>query len=187
MQKRGVGTDQQSNWTNTSSAIEAATMEPHDTINRIVSQECYSNADVSRLRSLTEDYPNDARLWDVLGDITQLVDGPITDRTASLECYKRSIACDPEYAPAHESLGYGTTSKPNSNWQHNTFNMRSTTAEGILHSSGVPACSNNWGAQTKRDLPWIVAATNRTRRSWICERRLLMGFGHPMQNEGGDG
>ncbi len=81
-------------------------MEPHDTINRIVSQECYSNADVSRLRSLTEDYPNDARLWDVLGDITQLVDGPITDRTASLECYKRSIACDPEYAPAHESLGY---------------------------------------------------------------------------------
>ena len=81
-------------------------MEPHDTIDRICRQECYSNADLSRLRSLTEVYPDDARLWDVLGDITQLVDGSFTDRSESLECYKRSIACDPEYAPAHESLGY---------------------------------------------------------------------------------
>ncbi len=81
-------------------------MEPHDTINRIRNQELYSTADVARLRSLTKYYPNDARLWDVLGDITQLVDAPITDRTESLECYKRSIACDPLYAPAHESLGY---------------------------------------------------------------------------------
>jgi tetratricopeptide (TPR) repeat protein len=81
-------------------------MEPHDTIDRICRQECYSNADLSRLRSLTEVYPDDARLWDVLGDITQLVDGSSADRSESLECYKRSIACDPEYAPAHESLGY---------------------------------------------------------------------------------
>ena len=127
-------------------AIRSATMEPHDTIDRICRQECYSNADLSRLRSLTEVYPDDARLWDVFGDITQRVDGSSADRSESLECYKRSIACDPEYAPAATSpLVIGTTSKPVSSWQHNTFDLRSTMAEEILHSSGTPVCSNNSG------------------------------------------
>ncbi len=81
-------------------------MEPNDTINRIRNQECYSTADVARLRSLTGDYPNDARLWNFLGDVTQLVDAPITDKIEPLDCYQRSIACDPVYAPVDESLGY---------------------------------------------------------------------------------
>jgi tetratricopeptide (TPR) repeat protein len=81
-------------------------MEPDDTIDAIREKETWTLADVERLRALTVTYPNDSYLWDVLGDIAQMVDSEALPDDFSLQCYLAAVAADPSYSPAHESLGH---------------------------------------------------------------------------------
>lgn len=81
-------------------------MEPDDTIDSIREQETWTIAHVERLRALTVTYPEDSYLWDVLGDISQMIDSESTTNDFSLQCYLTAIAADPAYWPAHESLGH---------------------------------------------------------------------------------
>ena len=81
-------------------------MEPEDTIGSIRDQETSTIADVERLRALTVKFPKDSYLWDVLGDISQMIDSESVTSDFSLQCYLTAIAADPTYWQAHESLGH---------------------------------------------------------------------------------
>ena len=81
-------------------------MEPDDTIDAIRKQDSFTTADVDRLRSLTEQFPDDPYLWDMLGDISQLADGWTLGDDFALQCYLAAVAAAPNYAPAHDSLGH---------------------------------------------------------------------------------
>ena len=81
-------------------------MEPDNTIDAIRSKDAWTPADVERLRDLTESYPDDPYLWGILGDIAQMVDRSAIGNGYSLQCYLNAVAADPNYGPAHNSLGY---------------------------------------------------------------------------------
>ncbi|TWT79655.1 hypothetical protein CA13_10610 [Planctomycetes bacterium CA13] len=81
-------------------------MEPDDTIDAVRRKDIITLADVECLRTLTRTHPRDPYLWDVLGDIIQLADNQFAERYDSLDCYLNAIDADPEYGPAHNSLGY---------------------------------------------------------------------------------
>lgn len=81
-------------------------MEPDATIDEIRRKDALTDKDVGRLRSLTRAYPRDPYLWDVLGDIIQLVDGPSPTSFSSLLCYLNAIEADPTYGQAYSSLGH---------------------------------------------------------------------------------
>jgi tetratricopeptide (TPR) repeat protein len=80
-------------------------MEPFETIDRIRNHDSYSARDVEDLTSLTQVYPDEPELWDVLGDVMQACneDRPIED---SMKCYIKALECDESYAPAYESIGW---------------------------------------------------------------------------------
>jgi tetratricopeptide (TPR) repeat protein len=80
-------------------------IEPFETLDRIRAKNAFSDSDVALLRGLTETHPNEPELWDFLGDLMQVCEShyPIE---ASIDCYRRAIACDGMYAPAYESMGW---------------------------------------------------------------------------------
>ncbi len=81
-------------------------MEPDDTIEAIRAKDVFTSTDVDCLRALTQQYPDDAYLWDVMGDVSQLVDLSSVGSEFARMCYLQSIRADPKYGPAHTSLGY---------------------------------------------------------------------------------
>ncbi len=81
-------------------------MEPDDTIDAVRSKDAWSHADVDCLRDLAKQFPGDPYLWDVLGDVSQMVDQSAIGNEYSLRCYLNAIAADPKYGPAHNSLGH---------------------------------------------------------------------------------
>jgi hypothetical protein len=81
-------------------------MEPDDTIDAIRSQDRWTSADVDRLRDLSGDFPDDPYLWDTLGDVSQMTDSSAVGNGFALNCYLNAVRADPDYGPAHNSLGY---------------------------------------------------------------------------------
>ena len=81
-------------------------MEPFDLIDELRDKDRHTRSDVERLRQASEIYPDCAEVWDVFGDLMQICYDNEYSIDESLDCYKKSIACDETYAPAHVSLGY---------------------------------------------------------------------------------
>lgn len=81
-------------------------MEPDDTIDAIRDQDRWTLADVNRLRDLTERYPDDPYLWDMLGDVSQMIDVSAVGSDFARDCYLNAVRVDPDYGQAHNSLGY---------------------------------------------------------------------------------
>jgi tetratricopeptide (TPR) repeat protein len=81
-------------------------MEPFDLIDQLRNKDCHTKSDVESLRRMSEGYPDCPELWDVLGDLQQICVDHEYEIDESVACYRKAIACDPQYAPAHVSLGY---------------------------------------------------------------------------------
>lgn len=84
-------------------------MEPFDTIDRIRLKDRHTIEDVRELRTLTESYPTEPELWDVLGDVMQICEAEIPIEE-SINCYKQALECDPTFASAYASLGWALDS-----------------------------------------------------------------------------
>lgn len=81
------------------------TVEPYGTLEAISQRASFDTSDVQRMRDLATAFPDIAEVWDVLGDVIQLTHEGEIVATEPVDCYQRAVACDPTYAPAHESLG----------------------------------------------------------------------------------
>lgn len=81
-------------------------MDPYDLIDQLREKDRHTRLDVESLREMSERHPDCAELWDILGDIQQICVDHEYEIEESVACYRNAIACDPEYAPAHVSLGY---------------------------------------------------------------------------------
>lgn len=81
-------------------------MEPFDLIDELRDKDRHMRSDVDSLRQMSERHPDCPELWDVLGDIQQICVDHECGIDESIACYQKAIDCDPQYAPAHVSLGY---------------------------------------------------------------------------------
>lgn len=81
-------------------------MEPFDLIDELRDKDRHTRADVERLRQMSERHSDFPELWDLLGDIQQICVDHEYRIDESVSCYRKAIDCDPQYAPAHVSLGY---------------------------------------------------------------------------------
>lgn len=80
--------------------------EPFDTIEEYRELDRYSKLDVERLLALSCKFPKCAQLWDFIGDVMQICDEDGYMIADAMNCYNQAIIADPDYAIAHESLGY---------------------------------------------------------------------------------
>lgn len=63
---------------------------------------------VADIESALSEHPLSARLWDLRGDVIQLLGEPIEayDLQEALRSYQRAVELDPQYARALESIGH---------------------------------------------------------------------------------
>ena len=81
-------------------------VEPFDTIDAYRTFDRCGLREVKHLRALTAQFPRCVELWDFLGDVMQICEEDGYRIADSIECYKKAISIDPDYAIAHESLGF---------------------------------------------------------------------------------
>ena len=92
--------------------VTARSMEPFDLIDLLRDKDRLTRSDVESLSEMSERHPDCPELWDVLGDIQRLCVDHEYKIGESIACYRKAIDCDPQYTPAHVSLGYAYRRSP---------------------------------------------------------------------------
>jgi tetratricopeptide (TPR) repeat protein len=141
-------------------------MEPFDTIDRIRLQDRHTFEDVQELRSLSESYPTEPEIWDVLGDVMQICDSEIPIQE-SIDCYRQALECDPTFASAYESLGWALDS-----YFNDFANARQNFELAIEHGSGDSARIGlarvlAQMGETFRANQCLADCDDKNRRDWI--------------------
>lgn len=141
-------------------------MEPFDTIDQIRLKDAHTIEDVLELRALSQTYPEEPELWDVLGDVMQICDAEISI-DESMDCYKRALECDPTFASTYASLGWALDSYFNDFANaKNYFELAIEHGYGDSARIGLARVLAQMG-ETVRANQSLAECHDKTRADWI--------------------